>query len=394
VPVDPADCPPRLRARPFRGWRYTEPDATDVLSALMQRALSSDEPTGLPAVASSLRDWRERGLLVQDPERNFYVYRGEFEGHSVVGVVCAISVHPPADRVVLPHEGVNTSVVARQARLMSAMSGQPEPVVTVRRGGRPMRSVLGKLLQHAPSVQFADPAGRHSVWRTHEPSLVRALETVIDGSRLLLADGHHRHAAYRRLGHRSGLAMVVDDGEEGLRLGAIHRVLPSVGIDAITATPGIRVTHLGSGPGRAVQVHRSRRGEAPADTCRVSDGHDVWQVEPSTRARDAAPLAVPDLAVSRLHAQWLPRWGVPEAEITYVHDAEEAVALAGSRGGLAVLMPRPRINAVFDTALRGELLPPKATSFRPKPPVGLVLRHWPTGADEASPTSGPARAEA
>ncbi|MDQ3627350.1 MAG: DUF1015 domain-containing protein [Actinomycetota bacterium] len=383
MPADPVQSLPRLRVRPFRGWRYVEPEATDALSGLMQRVLSSDDPDRVPGVVASLRNWRERGLLVQDPRPAFYVYRGEFEGHSVVGVVCGISVHPPADRVVLPHEAISTSMVERQARLMTAMNGQPEAVVTVRRGGRPVRSVLGAVLQDAPAVQFSDVAGRHSVWRAQEPSLVRALETVLDGSRLLLADGHHRHAAYRQLGHRLGLAMVVDDGEQGLRLGAIHRVLPAVGIDAITATPGVRVTHLGSGPGHAVRLHRSRRADAPADTCRVSDGRDVWQVEPATRTQSSALLAVPDLAVSRLHAQWLPRWGVPEAEIAYVHDAEEAVALAGSRGGLAVLMPRPRIDAVFDTALRGELLPAKATSFRPKPPVGLVLRHWPGGHEDA-----------
>lgn len=382
MPADPVVRLPRLQARPFRGWRYVQPDATHALSGLMQRVLSADAPDSATEVASSLRGWRERGLLVQDTEPSFYVYRGEFEGHSVVGVVCGISVHPPGDWVVLPHEGVSDRMVARQARLMTIMNGQPEPVVTVRRGGRPMRSVLGGLLQRAPAAHFLDAAGRHSVWRVHDPHLVRALEAVIDGSRLLLADGHHRHAAYRRLGHRLGLAMVVDDGEEGLRLGAIHRVLPAVRIDAITATPGVRVTHLGSGPGHAVRVHRSRRADAPADTCRVSDGQDVWQVEPTTRAHGGAPLAVPDLAVSRLHAQWLPRWGVAETEIAYVHDAEEAVAQAAASGGLAVLMPRPRIDAVFDTALRGELLPAKATSFRPKPPIGLVLRHWPDGDED------------
>lgn len=377
MPADPVVRLPRLRARPFRGWRYVEPEAADAVSGLMQRVLSSDDPDRVSEVVSTLRDWRVRRLLVQDPGPGFYIYHGEFEGHSVVGVVCAISVHPPADRVVLPHEGVSASGVARQAGLMTAMHGQPEPVVTVRRGGRPMRSVLGGLLEQAPVARFTDPAGRHSLWRAHDADIVWSLEAVLDGSRLLLADGHHRHAAYRRLGHRLGLAMVVDDGEEGLRLGAIHRVLPAVGIDAVSTTPGVRVTHLGSGPGRAVQVHRSRRADAPADTCRVSDGHDVWQVEPATRVPGSPPLTVPDLAVSRLHAQWLPRWGVSEAEIAYVHDAEAAVALARSTGGLAVLMPRPRIDSVFDIALRGELLPTKATSFRPKPPVGLVLRHWP-----------------
>ena len=52
------------------------------------------------------------------------------------------------------------------------------------------------------------------------------------GARLLVADGHHRYAAYVALhgrdpasAHRSGLAMVIDQDETPLFLGAIHRLL-------------------------------------------------------------------------------------------------------------------------------------------------------------------------
>jgi uncharacterized protein (DUF1015 family) len=65
-----------------------------------------------------------------------------------------------------------------------------------------------------------------------------------------------------------------------------------------------------------------------------------------------------------------------------VHDAAEAIAQARASAGLALLMPSPTVDAVFDAAASGNLMPAKATSFQPKPLIGLVMRHWPRGAGD------------
>ena len=76
------------------------------------------------------------------------------------------------------------------------------------------------------------PGSSTGCGRSPTPSDLAALDNALAGTRALIADGHHRYAAYLQLQHRHpggphdrGLAMLVDQDETPLFLGAIHRVL-------------------------------------------------------------------------------------------------------------------------------------------------------------------------
>jgi uncharacterized protein (DUF1015 family) len=60
--------------------------------------------------------------------------------------------------------------------------------------------------------------------------------------------------------------------------------------------------------------------------------------------------------------------------VSHHPDEEDAVAAARRRRGTALLLPPPTFEQVLDAALAGRLLPEKATSFQPKPHVGVVMR--------------------
>jgi hypothetical protein len=165
-----------------------------------------------------------------------------------------------------------------------------------------------------------------------------------------------------------GLALLVDEGDTGLRLGPIHRVVPHVDLERVLGTPGIALTPT--------------TGAHDRGACVVTDGRSSWSVELQPIASRPAPAAAAELLISLLHREWLPHWGVASSDVHYVHDAAEAVVQARSSDGLAVLMPAPTIDAVFDAAASGNLMPAKATSFQPKPLIGQVMRHWPDGASD------------
>jgi hypothetical protein len=80
--------------------------------------------------------------------------------------------------------------------------------------------------------------------------------------------------------------------------------------------------------------------------------------------------------VSLLHEVLLPAWGVPADEITFHHALGDAIALAGPARA-AVELVAPRMDQVLRSAARGAVLPQKATSFGPKPRVGLLFRTLP-----------------
>ncbi|MGH8967027.1 MAG: hypothetical protein ACRDXB_17105, partial [Actinomycetes bacterium] len=97
--------------------------------------------------------------------------------------------------------------------------------------------------------------------------------------------------------------------------------------------------------------------------------HAVTPAEPS------AACAAPELAVCHLHSVWLARWDVSESDVGYVHELADAIALT-QRSNVAILLPAPRLEDVVAAARDGRPLPRKATSFGPKPLIGLVFRTW------------------
>ena len=79
-------------------------------------------------------------------------------------------------------------------------------------------------------------------------------------------------------------------------------------------------------------------------------------------------------AVEALHQELLPRLPPHDRRrLAYHHTVEETLGhLPG--GGVAVLMPAPDFDLVDQIVSAHRLLPEKATSFQPKPGVGVLMR--------------------
>jgi uncharacterized protein (DUF1015 family) len=88
---------------------------------------------------------------------------------------------------------------------------------------------------------------------------------------------------------------------------------------------------------------------------------------PRWRALDASVMR--ELLFARL-------WSIKdnERDVQISHNPAEAVRMAVSSHGTAVLCSPMPIAAVMELAAHGEKVPRKSTSFGPKPRTGLVLR--------------------
>src|SRR5690606_1633738 len=141
-----------------------------------------------------------------------------------------------------------------------------------------------------------------------------------------------------------------------LFVGAIHRVLKGVRLtllldQALLLRAGLEKTD------RAGALARMGPG-----TLLMTDGESWAVVTP--------PLGPPGGVVAWLHDSLVPAVGGPEVRSQH-HDLDSAVAHA-SKTTPAIILPTPDFGAVMDVIRQGRLLPEKATSFQPKPSVGVL----------------------
>jgi uncharacterized protein (DUF1015 family) len=410
VPQDARDPGSGLVLRPFRATRYgpavaghlgavTSPPY-DVIDEETVGRLYASHPYNVvrlilprrfaqaPSYDGVLRllgQWRSSGVLVEDPEPALYVYEYVVDGTRVRGLVGALGLRDRASGTVLPHEEVMPGPVADRAELITRTGTNLEPILLVYDGGGPASDVADAAAAAEPLLSCVAPDGSsHTVWRVTDGEALRTVAEDLAPRRALIADGHHRYAAYQRVqsaGDGSpdldfGLALLVDQQRYPLQLGPIHRVVSGLGLDELVRLS--RAANDGPAPqvatGAAVSPaepsHPAQRevAQAPPDEAAFvcTDG-ERWAVVRAPRASDQIDTHV-------LHERLLPAWGVGEAQVHYVHDAQHAVQEAAGHAGVAVLVRAPSVSAVAAAAEQGRSLPRKSTSFGPKPRMGLLMR--------------------
>jgi len=367
APVAPPYVVKPFRLHPFR--------------ALMLAASGIGDPASARAFARPYRDvaarlstWEAAGRLHRDDVPAIYVHEYTSDGITVRGLVGALELARTSatirggEQAVYPHEGVHERQVRELAHRMYQMELNPAPILLVHRGPGVVRRLLEEITTRSPDLVFADRAEQvHRLWAVSDATQLRDLELKIAQTRALIADGHHRYAAYLRLQQEHpgtawdrGLVMLVDQSDTPLWLGPIHRSLTGTTLaDLMDAC-----------------LDRSDV------SCRLATRHDALDelgdhVMVLTDDTEWAVLRLHDtdrLAVTTLQTDLLPDWKVSPEAVTFHHTAEEALTRTRTRGGVAVLMPAPAFDQVVQAASTGALLPEKATSFQPKPSLGVLMR--------------------
>ncbi len=390
MPLMPSTGTPTLRLEPFQAWRFVAGKVSalgavtsppyDVLEPELVRRLTEADlhnmvrlilprdaelgPRRYDDAAGRLRTWQHDGVVIRDRTPALYVYEQRIGTARLCGLVGALGLDPTGS-VVLPHEDVMPWIVDDRYDLMRSTHADLEPILLAY-ATTPQTASNGAAADAIDAARAGgswlsastDDGAEHVVWRIDDPETLAAIADDLATHEALIADGHHRYNAYlHRLADTaaadSGLAMLVDHDRHPLTLDAIHRTLPGTSLSAIAeAVPA------------GWRVHDGKRPDLPHGMA-LTDGRR-WL----TIRRDEA-VDVPD--VSLLHEELLPVWGVDPDLIHYHHEFDDALADAAEDRVTVVLEP-PRLEQVLSTAARGVRLPRKATSFGPKPRVGLLFR--------------------
>ena len=237
-------------------------------------------------------------MLIRDRMAALYIYEqrlhalGGQDGASCLqrGIIGLVRLGSPESAGILPHENVMPGLVAGRRELMAATQANLEPIFLIYDGGQfpdstdtaamPTATEVmdGVADERAPLVSITTEDGiSHRLWRLGDPGEQAAIAADLSGRQALIADGHHRYAAYLQLQAEIraaglgtgpwdyGLAFLVDSAAYPPRLGAIHRVLPGLPPDraAELAKAGFTVQDLPAWPQpgrRAAPAGRGRTG--------------------------------------------------------------------------------------------------------------------------------------
>jgi uncharacterized protein (DUF1015 family) len=380
-------------------------DPHNVVRLILPRHAPGHRGNAYDEAALALREWQREQILVPDPRPSLYVYEQALTDGTVIqrGLIGAVRLSPPEAGVVRPHEDVAPGPVEGRLQLMEATQANLEPIFLLHDGGN--RGASARLIDETAdgSTALVDAVTsdgiRHRLWAIDDPAELAAIAADLAPRDALIADGHHRYAAYLKLqAHRRaagdgpgpwdyGLALLVDASAYPPDVGAIHRVIPGLAPAAAAELAKAAFTvrkPRGAQPAVIEELAaESERGPAfliaGGGDLRLLTDPDPVQVDAampeghSPLWRGLAASVLQELLMARL-------WDVGWDAVRIVHnDAAEAIALADETGGTAVICPPMPTRDVYALAAQGERVPRKSTSFGPKPRTGLVIRTFAEG---------------
>ncbi|HOW84938.1 MAG TPA: DUF1015 family protein [Candidatus Aminicenantes bacterium] len=231
--------------RPFRGVRPRKDIAHlvaappyDVLTSEEARQLAAGNPysflhVGKPEIdlppgtdlysdavyakgKENFERFRREGTIVQDPTRDFYVYKQVWGDHVQIGLVAAASCRDYLDDVIKKHELTRVDKENDRMRHIETLGAQTGPVFLTYRQNGAVDALVAEAMARGPEVDITTyDQVRHIFYVVDDPGLVARIQAAFAALPFLyVADGHHRSAAATRIKVRRDRERPSRTGEE------------------------------------------------------------------------------------------------------------------------------------------------------------------------------------
>ncbi len=407
--------------KPFRGLRPTTDLASkipslpyDVLSSAEARELAQGDPHTFlhvikpeidldPGVGiyddrvyekgvENFRSMIERGWLVRDDRRAYYVYRLTMEGRQQTGILGAAAVRDYIEDRIKKHEHTRPEKEKDRVRLNEALSATPGPVFLTYKTLPELNAVVTGITVGKPAVRFGAPDGvEHTFWVVNEAATCAKVEQLLRAVRqAYVADGHHRAAAAAKVGQRHSARLENPTGDEPchyflaaffpsdqLRVLDYNRVVEDLnGLD-----PESFLERIESAGFHVKRGHRARRPPHRETFGMYVDGH--WYLLTAKPSIVGTGDIVDRLDVSILSDHLLqPVLGIGDPRtdkridfVGGIRGMEElALRVDDGRDAVAFALYPTSLEDVMEVAEAGRVMPPKSTWFEPKLRSGLVVQ--------------------
>ncbi|KAA3634271.1 MAG: DUF1015 domain-containing protein [Calditrichaeota bacterium] len=330
------------------------------------------------------------GLMIQDENPCFYLYRLTMNGQSQTGIAALTSVDEYDRGLIKKHEHTRPQKVDDRANHIMTLGAQVGPVFSIFKQNTELKSLFTTITAAESTVDFtSDDSVRHELWVVDSDSDIRELiNAFAQLPELYIADGHHRSEAAsevcRRMKekneHHTGeelynyfLNVIFPDDE--LHILSYNRVVSetnNLSIDDIIAKSAdkFEITKSDSAidPKESHQIGIYTSGQWY--NCRILPGsfdnsHPVDSIDSAILTKN---LLAPLFGIENLRT---------DDRIDFVGGirgvAELKKLIDSNKYKMAFSLSPVTVEQLLAVADAGEVMPPKSTWFEPKLRSGMVV---------------------
>jgi uncharacterized protein (DUF1015 family) len=340
--------------------------------------------------AENFRKMVADGVMVQDEQPAFYIYRLTMGDHQQFGLAVGCSVDEYVEGSIKKHEFTRRDKEDDRARHMEVLGINAGPVLFTHRTNEAVRAIVNGITgSREPDVDFtADDEIGHAIWIVADDEDIAAIQAAFaDIDAIYVADGHHRTASAHRVrdimrehnpnhtgdeAYNHFLAVVFQEDE--LKLMGYHRVVADLN--------GLSSEDFLAKAGEIFDVTPTDQPEP--------DGHRQWGMfldgnwyrltardgsfpaDDPVKGLDAAILQ--DLLLAPVLGIGDPR---KDSRIDFVGGSRGSAELERRCGldmKVAFAFAPASVDQIISVSDADAIMPPKSTWFEPKLRSGLLVR--------------------
>ncbi len=227
VPVPQAVTQPYDKITPAMQERYYQSSPYNLVRIILGKCLPGDGNTEnvYTRAAAAFQNWRQTGVLRQDPEPSIYRYSQTFKVPGTEaraerrGVIALGRIEEYSAGVVFRHEQTLAKPKADRLNLLRASRAHFGQIFMLFSGAGKVDALLDSAAAKDADIEITDEYDVvHRVWKVSDASVIASVQQQMRDRKLIIADGHHRYEtalAYRNE-HRANERRAAADTGTGL----------------------------------------------------------------------------------------------------------------------------------------------------------------------------------
>jgi uncharacterized protein (DUF1015 family) len=151
-------------------------------------------------IKQKFQSFLTEGILVQDQEPHFYIYRQSNSERVFTGIVAGASLDEYDQDNIKKHEATLTSREHVFTQYLDITGFNAEPVLLAYPSSQEIETILTRCTQERPEYEFTTTdCIKHELWLIPKKESASISHAFENSKALYIADGHHRSASSSRL---------------------------------------------------------------------------------------------------------------------------------------------------------------------------------------------------